>query len=289
MPSIALDPAPADGRDHRALDRLVALGQSMEAGREGISGSVADTRAADGIADGVADGVADGAGASGMRPSLRRSVSADFRGASWGRRLALVGVVAWIVYEWGPGNETVTPWLVLTVLDRANDGPGVIAVAAIVGFVFTLVQQLLSGVTALVGFSLFDRTAAAAWRQLSVDGTKQLRGWHETSIAARFAMAFSLGTTAVALVQISTSGVVGVRRHLRAIVESALAVASTVGLLGALAGVLAWVGRSVPALAGATDTIIRVVGNPLLWLGLVVVIVLIDRRNGRKAASAGAS
>jgi len=40
---------------------------------------------------------------------------------------------------------------------------------------------------------------------------------------------------------------------------------------------------------GATDTIIQVVGNPLLWLGLVVVLVLIDRRNGRKAASAGVS
>lgn len=224
-----------------------------------------------------------------MRPTLRSSITADFRDASWAGRLALFGVVAWMLYEWGPGNETVTPWLVMTALDRADDGAGVIAVAAIVGFVFTLLQQVLSGVTALVGFSMFERTARAAWQQLSADGTKQLRGWHTTSIVTRCAVAFGLGTTAVALIEITTTGVVGVRRHLRAVVESAFAVASIVGLLAAFVGSLAWLGRSVPAMRDATDMVIRVLGNPLFWLAIVVVIVLADRRSSRRAAAAAVS
>ena len=214
---------------------------------------------------------------------------ADFRDATWAGRLALVGVVVWIVYEWGPGNETVTPWLVVTVLDRADEGAGVIVAAAIIGFVFTLLQQVLSGVTALLGFSMFERTAGAAWRRLSADGSKHLRSWRTTPVVTRCAVAFGLGTTAVALIQITTSGVVGVRRHLRAVVESAFAVASIVGVLAAFVGALAWLGRSVPALRGATDTVIRVLGNPLFWLAVVVVIVVADRRSSRVAADRAAS
>jgi hypothetical protein len=229
------------------------------------------------------------AGVAGMRPALRSSVGADLRSASWAGRLALVGVVAWIVYEWGPGNETVTPWLVLMVLDRSNDGSSAIVAAVVVGFVFTLVQQVLSGLTALLGFSMFERTADAAWRQLSADGTKQLRGWRDTSFIARFAVAFTLGATAVALIEITTSGVVGVRRHLRSVLESALVVASMVGVLAAMVGSLAWLGRSVPALRGATDAVIRVLGNPLFWLGIVAITVLVDRRSRRRAATGTAS
>ncbi len=77
----------------------------------------------------------------------------------------------------------------------------------------------------------------------------------------------------MALIQIMTTGEVGVRRHRRAVATSALLCATLVGVLGAMAAGVALVGRSVPALEGATNWILRVLGNPLFWLALIVISV----------------
>ena len=45
------------------------------------------------------------------KPSVRKAVVADLRNATWLQRLFLAVVVFWVAYEWGPGNETLTPWL----------------------------------------------------------------------------------------------------------------------------------------------------------------------------------
>jgi hypothetical protein len=58
--------------------------------------------------------------------------------------------------------------------------------------------------------------------------------------------------------------------------------ATLVGALGALAGGLALIGRNVPALEGATNWILRVLGNPLFWLALIVVSVLGRRFHVRR-------
>ncbi len=98
-------------------------------------------------------------------PGIRSSLVADLHDAPWRRRLLLLGVMVWLAYEWGPGNETVTPWLLARLL-RDHEGGGAVALTVAVGAGFTAVQQLLSGLTALAGFAMFDRTASAAWRRL---------------------------------------------------------------------------------------------------------------------------
>ena len=91
----------------------------------------------------------------------------------------------------------------------------------------------------------------------------------------------------MALIQIMTTGEVGVRRHRRVIASSALLCAMLVGVLGAIGATLALVGRNVAALEGVTNWILRVLGNPLLWLGLIVVSIA-ERKlltlGGRSAA-----
>ena len=74
-------------------------------------------------------------------------------------------MVLWVTYEWGPGNETFTPWLLAQVI-AGTDSAWVIPLTALVGFGFTAAQQLASGFTALAGFSMFDRTSRAAWNRL---------------------------------------------------------------------------------------------------------------------------
>jgi hypothetical protein len=195
--------------------------------------------------------------------------------------LALLGVVLWIAYEWGPGNETVTPWLLAQVIAE-TDSVWVIPLTALVGFGFTAVQQLASGFTALAGFSMFDSTSQAAWNRLRGQSDNAPGEWSSLGWGARSAIVFPLGTTSVALIQIMTTGEVGVRRHRRVIASSALLCATLVGVLAAIAAALALVGRNVAALEGATNWILRVAGNPLFWLGLIVVSIV-----GRKVLTLG--
>lgn len=217
-----------------------------------------------------------------IAPSLRTATAADFREAGWARRSLLLLVLAWLAYEWGIGNETVTPFLLVQVIN-AVPGPAVIAATFAVGFLFTLAQQFIAGITVLWGFSIFHRTADAAWRRLRDAMGREPTGWASLGWGGRAIVVFTLGTTAVALIEIVTSGRVGVRRHVGIVARGALLCALLVGLAGATAAAIAEIGRRVEVLAGPTDWILRILGNPLFWLGVlsVYVIVLLIRRRRR--------
>lgn len=215
---------------------------------------------------------------------LRAAVTADFRASEPLRRVALCGVVFWLAYEWGIGNEVVTPWLLARVI---NDRPGLEAIPAaiIVGFVFTALQQLLAGVTALAGFSMFDRTAHAAWRRLGARFDSIPGEWSSLGLFSRAVLVFGLGTTAVALAQITTTGEVGVRRHGRAVAESAVLCGAIVGLVAGGVGALAVAGRRIEMLAPFTEWMLRVLGNPLFWLGLLVLVAIVNVARHRLSSS----
>ena len=201
--------------------------------------------------------------------SLRSAVSADFAAALLTRKLALVAVVGWLAYEWGAGNETFTPWVLAKVISH-TDGAVAIPLTAAIGFAFTTWQQLASGFTALAGFSIFDRTAAAAWLRLNGKTKVMPSEWSQLSILRRSAIVFGLGTTAVALIQIMGTGKVGVRRHAPVVLQSAFLCGSIVGFIGGVVASVAVIGRKVEALSGATDWVIRILGNPLFWIGLLL-------------------
>lgn len=217
-------------------------------------------------------------------PALRAAVTADFRASGPLRRFALCGVVFWLAYEWGIGNEVLTPWLLARVI---NDRPGLEAIPAaiVVGFAFTVLQQLLAGVTALAGFSLFHRTANAAWQRLGAQFGSIPGEWSKLGLFSRSVLVFGLGTTAVALVQITTTGEVGVRRHGRAVTESAVLCGTIVGLVAGGVGALAVVGRQIEMLAPFTEWMLRVLGNPLFWLGLLVLVAMVNIVRQRASSS----
>ena len=174
-----------------------------------------------------------------------------------------------MAYEWGPGNETFAPWILLSVLRNSN-GFGTIVVTAAVGFALTTAQQVLSGLSALVGFSMFTQTAQAAWRRFGTTAE-----WSTLRWPARAALAFGLGTTAVALTQTVSTGQVGVKTHWRTIVQSAILCGSIVGLLGAMGGTLTLIGRNVPSLQQPTERVLSVLANPLIWLGVATAILVV--------------
>lgn len=207
---------------------------------------------------------------------LRADVRADFRAASRSQRILLGATVGWLAYEWGFGNETLTPWLLVRVIAATDAGWSVVA-AGVVGLLFTTLQQLASGFTAAAGFSMFRRTARGAWRGLRTRLDTAPRTWAELPPATRALLVFTLGTTAVVLIEMSVTGEVGVGRHRRVVIQSAVLCGVMVGAIGAIVASAVWLGRSVPALAGATDWLLRILGNPLFWIGLLVLVLVVDR------------
>ena len=221
-------------------------------------------------------------------PTLRRAMALDFRTSGWGARVALVGVVAWLVYEWGPGNETVTPWVLANLLERF-DGVTAVIVVGVVAFAFTTLQQLASGFTALAGFSVLHRTAQASWERLERSNSGLRGGWWSMRWSSRVAVVFGLGTTAVALMQIITTGQVGVRTHARAVATSAAVCGATLAVISTVcAGIIA-VGRAVEAWSDATDRLVEVLARPWPWLMLAAAMLVREVVAGRRAGTQAVS
>ena len=211
---------------------------------------------------------------------MRDAIVADFRASAWPSRLALVGVCAWLAYEWGPGNETVTSWALASLVDR-YDGAAAVLAAAVFAFGFTTLQQVASGLTALAGFSLLERTSAASWQRLRRAESRLAGGWSAMGWGTRSAIVFGLGTTAVALMQIMTTGTTGVRAHARTVVSSAVLCGLLVMVIGTAAALLVEIGRSIDALAGPTERLVSVLASPWPWLGLAAVLVALQIRSAR--------
>ena len=207
------------------------------------------------------------------RDTIRSAIGIDFRSSRWLRRWALIGVLLWLAYEWGPGNETLTPYVLVRVLNSESGVMSVMLTAA-VGFMFTLCQQLASGFTALVGFSMFERTAQASWTRLRNREAGSVPEWAKLGWTARSALVFGLGTTAVALSQIMTTGRTGVRTHARVVAMSALLCALIVGVIGGIVATLTAIGANTHALAAPTHQLIRILGNPLVWIGFAAFILI---------------
>jgi ABC-type dipeptide/oligopeptide/nickel transport system permease component len=211
---------------------------------------------------------------------MASALHADFRDSTWRQRLALAGVGAWLAYEWGPGNESVTAWLLARLL-RRDDSMAMAAATTGIGFGFAFVQQLASGLTAAAGFGMFQRSAHAAWQRLRVRSSLAPKPWSELRWPTRAAVAFGLGSTAVALTETMVTGRGGVRSHRRVVVQAACTVGVIVATIAAVVGVVAAITRRRPAWRDETNTILDVLANPLFWLALVVVSFIAGRLRSR--------
>jgi hypothetical protein len=205
----------------------------------------------------------------------------------------MVALLGWLLYEWGPGNESVTPWLVARVLS-ANEGVRSLVLVPAVAGVFTFVQQSASGLTALYAFGAFDRTRAVAADRLA-EGARL--GDASPSAGALTATSVLLGTTVVALQHVlavqrartpADGGAVRLqggraRNGARAVLVGAGGCGCVVALIGALVSLLAFAARSSPQMEPAAEAVIAFLAKPLVWLGVSVAygaILLRPRRTG---------
>lgn len=205
---------------------------------------------------------------------LATAAGADLRSARPTQVLALVIVVAWLVFEWGPGNEITIPTLLMGLLNRL-EGNEALLIMPIAGFALGLGLQLFSGLVAAVGFSMLDHTAKAAWFTLRqwrpASETKDFMalGW-----VGRWGVAFFVGTTAVVLMQLFTTGEARASRHLRAVVTSAILVGLTISAIATVVTGAVVLGRRYAAAEPYVDGVVSLLSNPLFWIAVLAVGLL---------------
>ena len=209
-----------------------------------------------------------------------RAAAADARSASFLQWIALVVVVAWLIFEWGPGNEIAIPTILMAILEGIP-GPEAILIMPVVGFLVGFGIQLLSGLIAAVGFSMLNHTADAAW--------VTLRRWHPDAEsknflslgwAGRWGIAFFVGTTAVVLMQLFTTGDAKASRHVRAVSISASLVGATIGAIAFVVAVAVVLARRYPPVEPYVDPVVELLSNPLFWLALLGSVLILSQLVG---------
>lgn len=217
---------------------------------------------------------------------LGRAAISDLRSARVVQVLALIVVVAWLIFEWGPGNEIAVPSLLMGLLNRLQ-GNEALLIMPVAGFALGLGLQLFSGLVAAVGFSMLENTAQAAWLTL--------RRWRPTSDtkdflalgwAARWGVAFFIGTTAVVLIQLFTTGEAKASRHLRAVFISATLVGATIGAIATIVTLAVVLGRRYSSAEPYVDGVVDLLANPLFWIGVLAVGLLGSQLANRFRATA---
>jgi protein-S-isoprenylcysteine O-methyltransferase Ste14 len=87
------------------------------------------------------------------------------------------------------------------------------------------------------------------------------------------------------LIESTTTGAVGLARQRRVVAQAALLVASIVAVIAAVGATAVLIGRSVPALESSTEWLLRLLGNPLFWIGLLATVIVARRLAARSSVS----
>ncbi len=212
---------------------------------------------------------------------LSRAALSDLRSARIGQIVALLVVVAWLAFEWGPGNEIAVPTILMGLLNRI-EGTEALLIMPVAGFLLGLGLQLFSGLVAAVGFSMLDNTAHAAWVMLRRwRPTAEAKDFLALGWAGRWSLAFFVGTTAVVLIQLFTTGEATARRHLRAVFISSMLVGATISAIATVVATAVVLGRRYPSVEPYVDDVVGLLANPLFWIGLLAVVLVGSQLVGR--------
>ncbi len=225
---------------------------------------------------------------------LWHTVKGDLSQAKGWRIFAVVGLLVWMAFQWGWGNDILLPSIVARVFDATDDGEtwasGIAAVAAGTGAgaLFWGVTQAFDGIVVLTGLRLLPGITA----RISNFLTK--KGWvkpvAELPRGTKFLIAYATGVSVLCLVDVFATGRHGLRSRGRMLVEGVgLAVAGVAPIVALITG-LTVLGARVEVTADAAEVAVRYARNPVTWLVIYGTIVgisaLISRLTGDKPGDA---
>lgn len=220
--------------------------------------------------------------------SLWETTKSDFAAASGLGLLGVVGLLAWMAFQWGFGNDALLPPIVAWAFDRIDDesswSAGLLGVAAAMaaGFLFWALTQLFDAVVMLTGLKLIPGITARVSRFLRDKGW--VTPYADMSWSTRWIIAYATGASALCLVDLFATGQGGLRERRHMITSAVLLSAGTVSLVVGVVAGAAMVAKRIPATEGAAATLIRFAKNPLVWILIFTVVFAVGHFRSRRSA-----
>lgn len=211
--------------------------------------------------------------------SVWETAKRDLSGATGLGPLAVVGLLVWMAFQWGFGNDAVLPTVAANSFDLADDGDswgrGIIGVGAAMAaaFLFWGASQLLDAVIMLAGLRLIPRLTQRISHYLTRKNL--VKPYDELRWTTRWGLAYATGVSVICLVDVFATGRPGLAGRRSMILVSVLLSAGTVSLAVGLVVGAAMVATRIPAVADEAEVFIGVAKNPLTWIGLFGVLFLI--------------
>lgn len=198
-----------------------------------------------------------------------QTVKGDFASTTGLRALGVVGLLAWMAFQWGWGNDILLPPIVTRTFGAVDNGttwPS--AAAAIVagtgmGGLFWGITQTLDAIIVLAGLRLVPGITNRISTVLSRQGW--MKPVHQLSLGTKFLIAFASGASMLCLVDVFATGQQGLRARLPLIAEAVALAVAGVGVAIAMIVTITAVGRRVPATADQAELVLRYAQNPLTW------------------------
>lgn len=211
---------------------------------------------------------------------LRKAGAEDFGRSGPLHKIGMIATAGIIAYEWGPGNETVTPIIAGIVINNTDGPKGILLSAGIAG-AFTIVEQGLATTLMASTVSQFPELAKTSMELSGTDEDPVLRRkpWKELSRRKRLLSGFTLGASYVVPREAAITGNADFKQNLKVGLKST---AMTGGVVAAFAGGVDTIDQVTDNAPAAVETIgdiaVTVVTHPALWLGIFGLTVYSEHR-----------
>lgn len=220
--------------------------------------------------------------------SLWETVKGDFASAGGVKIVGVALLLAWMAFQWGPGNDMILAPLAATVYDTIDDGgswaTGVIAVSAagLAGGGFWGLTQILDTVIVLTGLRMLPGVTSRMGRSLRRRGL--VTAYADMKWSTRWILAYATGVSVIGLADVFATGRQGLRGRRNMIVASVLMAAVSVGVVVAAIASAAMIAKRYPSTADEAETFVRYARNPFVWLAIFGTIFVIEQlRSLRKS------
>jgi hypothetical protein len=212
---------------------------------------------------------------------LLQVVWADLRAAAGWRLVGVLGVLAWMVFQWGFGNDAILPSVAANAFYLVDDGQtwwrgvlGVLAAAA-AGGGFWALTQTIDGLVVVAGLTLVPGISGRLSNYLR--GKGWVTPYEEMRWSTRWMISYATGTSVLCLVDVFATGRHGVRHRLGLILTAAGLAAGTVTLVTIAVVTAAMIATRVPATEAGAEVFIRWARNPLTWIAIFATVFVIGR------------
>lgn len=218
--------------------------------------------------------------------TIRGAARADFAGAPGPKSILILGLLSWMAFQWGFGNDVVLPTVASNVFAWADDGEswssGVVAVfmAAAAGGGFWAVSQAVDAIVLLTGLKLVPNLT----ERISVSLTKRnlVKPYAELSWSTRWVVSYATGASVVCLVDAFATGRPGLAGRRRMIAETVVLSAGSITVVTGAVVAAAMIASRVPATEAAAEVFIRFARNPLTWITIFAIVFLVGALRDRR-------